>query len=149
MQATFLVECIAPRALHIDRYLPITPINLWLDHRGRTIAAPDLSAAELDLDPDTDQILSNSTIKGLIKRMAKAAEAEAKEISESLVEEASIAMKTELKSEITRLANLTRLNPDVGEEEIKSLAVHQEALTQALDETRIRMDSLHLIVCEE
>ncbi|MGB0370487.1 MAG: SNF2-related protein [Opitutales bacterium] len=149
LQATALVECVAPKDLHIDRYLPITPINLWINHRGHSIEMPDLADAELDRDPDTDQMLSNSAIKGLIKRMSKSAEIEAKEIADSMVEEARIDMKTELKAEITRLSNLTRLNPDVGEEEIQSLAAHQLALDSALSETRIRLDSLHLVICEE
>ncbi|MEM7672875.1 MAG: RNA polymerase-associated protein RapA, partial [Verrucomicrobiota bacterium] len=149
LQATALVECVAPKDLHIDRYLPITPVQLWINHRGHGIEAPDLSEAKLDLDPDTDQILGNSAIKGLIKRMAKSAEIEANEVSDSIAEEAQIMMKLELKAEISRLSDLKKLNPDVSDEELQSLVLHQEALKKAISETRVRLDSLHLIICEE
>ena len=48
LQVTYLVECVAPRHLHIDRYLPISPTTLWLDHTGEIISAPDLSAEHLN-----------------------------------------------------------------------------------------------------
>jgi hypothetical protein len=64
------------------------------------------------------------------------------------VDEAGIALEKELKSEITRLQNLARLNPSVDQSEIKNLQTHQTELEEALAETRFRLDSLHLVVCE-
>ena len=149
LQATFLVECVAPRSLHIDRYLPITPVTLWIDHRGQEIDQPDFSEAELNRDPDTDQILGNSAIKGIIKRMSKSAEHKVSEAANGIIQEASVAMTQELKAEITRLHDLSKVNPDVDKKEIQSLAMHQDALECALEETRIRLDSIHLVICEE
>ena len=74
MEVTFVVECIAPRTLHIDRYLPITPITLWMDHNGQ-VSVPDLSAGKVNQSPDSDRILGSSAIKGLVKKMVKSAEA--------------------------------------------------------------------------
>ena len=148
LQVTFLVECIAPRSLHIDRYLPITPTTLWLDHTGEVISAPDLSETVLNLTPDTDQILGNSGIKRLIKKMVKSGEAQMFEVTQGLVEEAGIAIDKELQSEISRLQNLARLNPSVDQSEIKNLQTHQFELEAALAETRFRLDSIHLAVVE-
>jgi hypothetical protein len=64
------------------------------------------------------------------------------------VDESGIALEKELKSEITRLQNLARLNPSVDQSEIKNLQTHQTELEEALAETRFRLDSLHLVVCE-
>jgi hypothetical protein len=68
LQVTYLVECVAPRDLHIDRYLAISPTSLWLDHTGEIISAPDLSAEHLNPSPDTDDILGNTGIKRLVKK---------------------------------------------------------------------------------
>jgi hypothetical protein len=46
------------------------------------------------------------------------------------------------------LQNLARLNPSVDKSEIKNLQTHQTELEKALAETRFRLDSLHLVVCE-
>ena len=32
----FVVECIAP-VHYVDRYLPVTPITLWMDHNGQVV----------------------------------------------------------------------------------------------------------------
>ena len=41
-----------------------------------------------------------------------------------------------------------RLNPSGDQSEIKNLQTHQTELEEALAETRFRLDSLHLVVCE-
>jgi ATP-dependent helicase HepA len=148
LQVTFLVECIAPNNLHIDRYLPISPTTLWLDHTGEAISAPDFTAGKLNHTPDTDDILGNAGIKRLVKKMRKSAEAQMFKVTEDLVTEARIAAEKELQSEISRLQNLARLNPAIDQSEIKNLQTHQTELEEALAETRFRLDSLHLVVCE-
>jgi ATP-dependent helicase HepA len=143
------VECIAPNNLHIDRYLPISPTTLWLDHTGEAISTPDFSAGKLNHAPDTDDILGNAGIKRLVKKMRKSAEAQMFKVTEDLVIEARVAAEKELQSEISRLQNLARLNPAIDQSEIKNLQNHQTELQEALAETRFRMDSLHLVVCED
>ena len=69
-------------------------------------------------------------------------------VTEDIVDESGIALEKELKSEISRLQNLARLNPSVDQSEIKNLQIHQTELEEALAETRFRLDSLHLVVCE-
>ena len=148
LQVTYLVECVAPRDLHIDRYLAISPTTLWLDHTGEIISAPDLSAEHLNHSPDTDDILGNAGIKRLVKKMRKSAEAHMFQVTEDLVAEARVSVEQELQSEISRLQNLSRLNSSVDQQEIKNLQAHQTAIEEALAESRFRLDSLHLVVVE-
>jgi ATP-dependent helicase HepA len=142
------VECIAPRHLHIDRYLPITPIPLWLDHKGQVVDEPSFGTAKLNPSPDTDQILGNSGIKRIIKRMVKSAEGHLYDVTQTMVEDSTVTMQQELQFEISRLQNLARLNPGVDKQEIKNLQTHQTSLEEALAESRFRLDSLHLVVLE-
>ena len=148
LQVTYLVECLAPRHLHIDRYLGITPITLWLNHTGEVIASPDLSAGKINPTPDTDDILGNSGIKRLVKKMLKSAENHVYGLTQEMVEESRISVEQELQSEISRLQMLARINPGVDPAEIKNLQAHQASLEEALAETRYRLDSLHLVVVE-
>ena len=46
------------------------------------------------------------------------------------------------------LLYLARLNPSVDQSEIKNLQTHQTEIEEALAEIRFRLDSLHLLVCE-
>ena len=138
----------APSHLHIDRYLPITPTTIWLDHTGEIISAPDFSAGKINPTPDTDDILGNAGIKRLVKKMLRSAEGHMFEVKQGLVDESSIAVKQELQSEISRLQNLARINPAIDQSEIKNLQNHQTEIEEALAETRFRLDSLHLLVVE-
>ena len=149
LQITFLVECIAPRILHIDRYLPATPIPIWLNHTGEVIEEPSFGSAKLNQSPDTDQILGNSGIKRIIKKLVRSGEAHMHQVKENMVQESTIGMERELQSEISRLQNLARLNPSVDKQEIKNLQAHQTSLDEALAETRFRLDALHLIILEK
>ena len=128
LQVTYLVECLAPRHLHIDRYLGITPITLWLNHTGEVIASPDLSAGKISPTPDTDDILGNSGIKRLVKKMLKSAENHVYGLTQEMVDESRISVEQELQSEISRLQMLARLNPSVDQSEIKNLQTHQRSL---------------------
>jgi ATP-dependent helicase HepA len=148
LQVTYLVECVAPRDLHIDRYLAITSTTLWLDHTGEIISAPELSVEHLNPSPDTEDILGNAGIKRLVKKMRKSAESHMFQITEDLVSEARISVEQELQSEIFRLQNLARLNPSVDQSEIKNLQTHKAEIEEALAESRFRLDSLHLVVVE-
>ncbi len=148
LQVTYLVECVAPRHLHVDRYLPITPTTLWLDHTGEIVSAPDFSAGKINPTPDTDDILGNARIKRLVKKMLRSAEGHMFELKQGLVDESSIAVEQELHSEISRLQNLARLNPSVDQSDIKNLQIHLAEIEEALAETRFRLDSLHLVVVE-
>ena len=120
MEVIFLVECIAPRTLHVDRYLPVTPITLWMDHNGQVVPTPDLSPGTVKQSPDSDWILGSSAIKGLVKKMVKSAEAHMFETTREILQDANIAVEQELQSEIAKgLQNLARLNPAVDQSEIK------------------------------
>ena len=70
------------------------------------------------------------------------------QVTEDLVAEARVSVEQEHQSEISRLQNLSRLNPSVDQQEIKNLQTHQTAIEEALAETRFRLDSLHLVVVE-
>ena len=148
LQVTYLVECVAPRDLHIDRYLAISPTTLWLDHSGRSYRLPS-SPQNISITLRTPMIfIGNAGIKRLVKKMRKSAEAHMFQVTEDLVAEARVSVEQELQSEISRLQNLARLNPSVDQQEIKNLQIHQASIEEALAESRFRLDSLHLVVVE-
>jgi ATP-dependent helicase HepA len=39
LEAIYLLECIAPPQLHVDRFLPPTPLRVLVDHRGQDVGA--------------------------------------------------------------------------------------------------------------
>ena len=39
LEVIFLLECLAPGTMHIDRFLPPTPLRVVVDHRGQDVTA--------------------------------------------------------------------------------------------------------------
>jgi ATP-dependent helicase HepA len=116
LEATFVLECIAPSELHIDRFLPPTPVAV-------TVSGEEISNVET---------------------MLEQARARANEQVPALVERARQEMTIQLTAEIGRLRELKKVNPSVRDDEIQLLEDEQRALEEHLDSVRLRLDALRL-----
>lgn len=148
LESVYILECIAPRELHINRFLARTPIRTLVDH---TLA---------DL---TREVPS----KALNKRVATCARSwlgQFPEIKERLLpqlleagfkladKEAARAInlaKEEVVNlvggEARRLARLKESNPAIREDEILAAREEARGLLAHMDTARLRLDSLRLI----
>jgi ATP-dependent helicase HepA len=116
LDIVFVLECIAPANLHVDRFLPPTPISVNVNGED----APDLES------------------------MIEEARQRAKQQVPKLVEAARREMTAHLNAEITRLQELKKVNPSVREEEIQLLQQQQQALEDHITNARLRLDALRL-----
>ena len=148
LEAVFVLECIAPPELHVDRFLPPTPVRILVDHTGK-----DESAA-WDAEGFARRLKSTSVhalldVPGLredlLPEMLASAEALASQQAPVLAKRASLLMTTALGHEIARLAALQQVNPNVRPEEVAALVVQQNALRTHLHSARLRLDAVRLI----
>ncbi|MDB6025122.1 MAG: SNF2-related protein [Verrucomicrobiales bacterium] len=148
LEAIYLLECIAPPHLHVDRFLPPTPLRVLVDHRGNDVGASIAS-----------EILTRHLKKGeaytLLDRpelredlfpslVAKAQALASRQIA-GLVTQARQEMARQLEQEIGRLKELQRVNRSVRSEEIELLIEQKSALDQHLTAARLRLDAIRLI----
>ncbi len=47
LEALFVLECVAPTRLHMDRFLPPVPLRVLVDQHGREVGPPATATAEL------------------------------------------------------------------------------------------------------
>ena len=142
-----VIECIAPPALHIDRFLPTTPVRVVVDHLlvDRTDDAA-LASATLEKG-DVFRLLDRPTMKKKhFPAMLEKAQTLAAEKMQRVVEAAETAVVSQLQSEIERLEDLRRINDHVRPEEITAAREQKAALHEALGAARLRLDALRLIV---
>ncbi len=141
-----VVECIAPAALHSDRFLPATPIRIAVDHTAADRTDDEtLSAARLEKG-DIFRLLDRAVVKRkLIPAMLEKAQALAAERMQRLVETASTAMTIQLRNEIERLEDLRQINDHVRPEEIAAAREQQAELQTAIAGARLRLDAVRLI----
>lgn len=148
LECVFVVETVAPPDLHVDRFLPVTPVRVVMDHamKDRTAKA-DFREIEF-LKGNLTKLLEQTVVKHkLVPGMLSKAEAVAAERMDTIVGEATMAMAAQLSDEIERLEDLGRINDHVRPEEIEALREQQAALQGALDDAQLRLDSVRMIWC--
>ncbi len=148
LEAIHLLECVAPPALHLDRFLPPTPIRALVDQDGTEVTdslPPDL--LETYLRPGTpgswfaQRELHEALLPRLIERTTEIARGRAS----GLISAARREMTAQLEHEIARLEALRRVNRTVRAEELELLAERKVALDHRLGDARLRLDSIRLI----
>lgn len=145
-----VVECVAPASLHVNRFLPPTPIRAIADHR--------LEDRTEDIHLSRSQ-LSNAGIEQLLEQPGFASELfpsildaaleHAGKSMESIVGEAISTMSTALRQERERLEDLQQINDNVTDAEIEENRAQEEALREAIASARLRISALRLVRGEE
>ena len=147
LEALVVLECVAPPALHADRFLPATPLRVVVD---QTLADrgddDDFRQAKL-ASGDVFALLDTPVFKKkhLPAMLAKAVEI-ASPRKDSLVQAARQKASEQFAAEIERLRDLAALNHPVPPSEIEALESARAALLAALAESTLRVDALKLVL---
>jgi ATP-dependent helicase HepA len=148
LQAVFVLECVAARALDVDRFLPPTPLTISIDSRltEREAFTPADNAlrraSEKPLDPARYRKFLGRLVPPMLERAQQLARAQA----DAQVADAQARMGASLAAEITRLQALRRVNPSVRADELDGLRTQRDALAAALDSARLRLDAVRFVV---
>ncbi len=142
----FVVECVAPAALHVDRFLSPSPIRVVVDHTQADRRENDpLEGMKLEKGKPTGlfekSAIRNKLFPSMLSKARKLAEADLA----TLVAAAKESMTQQLQSEIDRLEGLRQLNDHVRPEEIEGLRTHMQQLEAALSTACLRLDCLRLV----
>ncbi|MES2571027.1 MAG: helicase-related protein [Verrucomicrobiota bacterium] len=142
-----VVECVAPAALHVDRFLPATPIRIVVNHELHDMSDDeDFKEAYLEKG-DVFKLLDRGVVKKkFLPTMLEKAQALAVEKMEVIVASATAAMETQLHSEIGRLEVLREINDHVRPAEIEAVRTQKSELQAALGAARLRLDAVRLIM---
>jgi len=148
LEAVYVLEAVAAARLHVDRFLPATPIRLLISHKleDLSLAHPAGSferklrkGSPFKLTENAD--IARRTLPEMLARAAAQAEAQAVAVRTSALRE----MNRLLGHEVQRLKSLQRINDHVRPEEIELAARQQADLATAIEQSRLRLDSLRLI----
>ena len=148
LEVIYVLECLAPKKLHADRFLPPTPVRIVINHQGKPVLGEDgrfIKVPESIKDGPPHIIAEIKQIQNLIKPMSKASEKLAIDQIDKMKSLAIENMNQALKSEISRLETLIKINKNIREDEITSLKKELSELQNCLDQSRTRIDSIRLI----
>jgi len=149
LEATMLIQNTAPRALQLSRYLPLTSLRVVIDSKGTDLSHV-LSEEKLDqlvqkVPRNTAQDLVRHTRKELGVMIDKV-ELLAQPHHTEILAEAVAKMELEQSSASERLRALAAVNPNIRQSEIEKVEEDTGLLREYLQNTRVRLDSLRVIV---
>ncbi|MBY6028005.1 RNA polymerase-associated protein RapA [Halomonas sp. DP8Y7-1] len=148
-ELVFRTHCPAPKRLHLNRFMPPTAVRVLLDESGANLT-DKVSFTGLSKNlKKVKKAVARDLIKSRhdqLRDLLDSAEAEAQRELPTIVEAAQVRMRQRLDNELTRLEALARRNPSVREDEITALREERQALDQAIEGTRLRLDAVRVIV---
>jgi len=148
LETFHLLETVAPRRLHVDRFLAPTPVRVVVDQKLADLSDDaDLADALRGLPAARARWLAKhrALLRGLLERMGAAAEQAAERRATGIRARAVQAIHASVGREIERLEMLARANPHVRAEEVEGLRREREELERFVAEARLRLDSARLV----
>ena len=149
LEALYTASCVAPRALQVDRFLPLSPMRLLVDARGKDLA---------DLVPHTRlneliQSVKKSTALAIIKQVHREVEAkmslanaQAEQALALILSAAEQSMRADLGQELARLEALQLVNPSIRQEELDFLRHRIEECAVHIEHANLQLQALRLVI---
>lgn len=149
LETCFVVECVAPASLHSDRFLPVTPIRVQVDHAGKDrTGSIDFAQGQLRAG-NLHQLLGQEKFrKQMLPAMLEACHHIASSAMSSVLAEARAECDAKLGREIERLETLGQINDHVSEQEVEALHTHHANLQAVMSKARLRLDAVRVIFCQ-
>ncbi len=148
LEMVYLLECVAPPGLHVDRFLPSTPVRVLVDQHGNDVGESIPPAAlRQHLGKGNPQVLWSlpGLREELLPALLERAQGFAANKAPEIVAGAQYQMSTQLDAEIRRLQELQKLNRSVRDEEIALLVEQRKALAHHIAGARLRLDAIRFI----
>ena len=149
LECLFTVNCVAPKSLQIERFLPLSPMRMLVDARGKDLAA---LLPHQRLNTLVERV-GKSTALAIIKQVRSEVEAKmtmattmAEEQLSGILLQAEENMKSVLGEELQRLKALRLVNPSIREEELAHLEYTMEECVVHIRHANLQLQALRLIV---
>jgi ATP-dependent helicase HepA len=152
LEAIFVLETVADTRWHVDQFLAPTPVRVVVDLRGKDLTAehPAKTVAADFEDRDIHRFLERpsfnaSRLKSMVAAATTCAETHSKELKRVALATATQA----LTADIERLVALQKINDHVRPEEIALAREQLEHTNASIEQARLRLDAIRLIVAGE
>ncbi|MEG3766553.1 RNA polymerase-associated protein RapA, partial [Alteromonas sp. 14N.309.X.WAT.G.H12] len=138
-----VLQANAERVLQPGRFLPATPIRIFMDAQGNPV---DL---HFEVGRPAGRKLSQQLIKALQQPLTlyiEKATAAAQHQADEILSDAIATMQQTLNDEAQRLRDLQQQNPAIRDSEIDFIDKQRSGLTEALRGASVQLDGLRIVV---
>ena len=148
LEMIFVLEAIALPQLHVDRFLPPTPVRLVVNHKFLDVSK-DFSDRDWERKLEKGlpyKLIDNADIaQRTLPAMFEAATKFAQLQAAALRQSALTSMNQMLDHEVRRLQMLRGVNDHIRPQEIQLAQAQQQELATTLQQSRLRLDAVRLI----
>jgi ATP-dependent helicase HepA len=145
LEMVFVLEAVAPRRLHVDRFLPPTPVHVGTDQTLVDVAPVTPSGVALPAGRGRWIAEHRAALAPLLARMTAACTARAEERAQALRATATSEVCARLDAELARLRALAQVNDHVRPAELTALEHERAALVEHIVAARLRPDAARLV----
>lgn len=149
IEAIFVLSSVSPAHLHIDRFLPPTPVRVVVDAAGQDYSE-EYSHAMINKSVHDEEAFrirqDTGLLRTLLPEMLNSASGYASKQKSALLEAAIKEAHMRLDGEATRLKKLSKINPNVHTQEIEIAEGLVEDVTRSIAGAHLRLDSIRLIL---
>lgn len=149
LEMLFVVQCIAPSHLQIDRFMPAQLIRLVMD-KNNTDYSDKVSFEQCkSLVPSIDAHTCQQIVAGHrenLRQIISHAESQLSQNIPTLIDIAQKQIEEQLGEQISRLRSLQKTNPNVRDDEIQQLSDERDQLNGYIQHPQLRLDALRLII---
>jgi ATP-dependent helicase HepA len=146
LEAWLVIEAVAPARLHVERFLPQSPLRVLVDHTGADHSDRTAFTKPLLRKGDAARLMQNEKVKRqFLPAMLEHTRTLGKLKSHAIIASALALMHAEMGAEITRLRDLAEVNDHIKPEEITALEARESELATVISHARVRLDAVRLI----
>ncbi|TQV87918.1 RNA polymerase-associated protein RapA [Aliikangiella coralliicola] len=149
MEVLYHIDCVAPKYLQAQRFLPYTAIRVLTDVNGNDLAEKvnhtNLSKQCQKIPKNTSRQVLKSEEKILRKMLASAdkkADVKAAKVLDSVLTNMQVSQSDEL----NRLISLQKKNPNIRNDEIEFIKTQTQLLEKYLKDTQLQLEAVRVIV---
>ena len=148
LEVVCVLECIAPERFHADRFLSPQPVTVLVGHDGKDKSKEFPAEMLHRAAPGPSDWLRKKAapLKATLPKMLEAGRALAEEQAKEIRKQAVIRMTGQLDAELERLVRLRKMGHPVPESEIAMATQERTQLTGFLEDARLRVDSVRLLL---
>ena len=149
LEAVFVLETVADARWHVDQFLAPTPVRVLVDIHGHDLT-DDVLYSRLNADVEDAPLprflerpgFNGTLLKNLVTAATERATAQTLTLKKAAREKAAATLTADLQ----RLVELGKLNDNVRPDEIELAKKQVLQVRTAIEQARLRLDSLRLIV---
>lgn len=147
LEAVYRLNCAAPKAMQVSRYLPAGTIRVVIDSNGNDLSKV-LTQAHFD---KLGERVPRSTAQNLVRHgreqiqdLLDRAEAVAKPQRETALQDATEKVEQLVGGEVERLRALSKVNPNIRDEELVHQQAQKDDLLGYLTDATLNLDAIRV-----